>query len=205
MVMQMRPVRATPKGTTAQAADKAAIEQGKTLAEYLPIVKARLREQAMRTAERHGYCDVVEQTLEAAGFTPVMKSVSIEGTVPIKAVVHVDEEAWAGMSEEQRTTYLNDQIQPVVSINNNGLAMTGTLVVLGVTEAEPGTALAGPPDGYVERYANSRGQVLHYYPDNGRNRSSMCGRLDYQYNLTTDSNRGTGETCGRCMKAAGQS
>lgn len=212
----------TPEQAVARVAELEAelARAGQTMVDF----KAKVRSEAMRMAEQHSLCEVVEQTLGRIGINTV--KVRFEWVQPMEQVrtVEVPEDLMASLSEEELVNWLRHQQVPrgrtarefrEVRLTGNINRNLGEYILRPVQRRETPTRNGVTlPRTHIGAFTGREGRSMHIVsnprgvePDaNGllrdlRRYGAMCGATSYEWRI--DSPRDSGNICRRCAERAG--
>jgi len=183
------------------------------LAQSIP--KAEVVRVSRRYAQQHGWCNVVDQALREVGALAAPMVVNTALAVTQNVQLTVPSDVWNGLDEDGQKEYIASLARRAGlfitgSYQDEDLRLNMTGRATNFEVGVPGEAAAdGTPAGYVWRYRDNEGRVMHLWDArldqaNNEQGDSVCGRLHKprRRTLLMDSTRATGGHCGRCEERA---
>lgn len=221
------PVEKTPEELAAALAEAEAklAQAGQDFITF----KANVRAEAMKMAVQHDLCTVVEQTLTKVGIGTEKRRITVTSTftkvnvvdVPVELIQNLTPQTIAQQVEwfigNNMSRDLRRAWQQARHITTNAERPVGEPVVevSEVVAPAPRTRTtntratgveAGLPEvaGYVWRYNSDDARRLHLVRENGANDrvAALCSTSPGWTGWQVHSLRGTGQSCGHCMRIA---
>jgi len=159
-------------------------EAGQTMTAF----KALVRTEAMRMAEQHGLCGVVEQTLHKVGIDMVRRRVELTWTYQKKAAYEVPEELLTLVNAEQFIHWATTGRMPrgrtardfrsvrTLTVDEAPVGAADMVVSAPADQRMIASPIGvAPPPNHIAAYASNDGRVLHYIPINDRSIETSGG------------------------------